>query len=98
MPRTAQEVNDTELAMLQVLWDKGSATRRQITDALYPNGGPAHYTTVQNLMERLATKGYLRHQRSPDVLPYAATVDRQQPITHRLHSLPAHLTHHPPTP
>jgi len=84
MPRTAQDVTDTELAMLQVLWDKGTATRRQITDVLYPNGGPAHYTTVQKLMERLEAKGYVRHQRSQGVLTYTATVGREQLISRRL--------------
>ena len=84
MPRTAQDVTETELAMLQVLWDKGTATRRQITDVLYPNGGPAHYTTVQKLMERLEAKGYARHQRSQGVLTYIATVGREQLISRRL--------------
>ena len=84
MPRTAQDVTDTELAMLQVLWDKGTATRRQITDVLYPNGGPAHYTTVQKLMERLEAKGYVRHQRSQGVLAYTASVGREQLISRRL--------------
>ena len=87
MPRTAQDVTDTELAMLQVLWDKETATRRQITDVLYPNGGPAHYTTVQKLMERLETKGYVRHQRSQGVLTYTATVGREQLISRRLQEM-----------
>src|SRR5262245_59688144 len=84
MPRPAQDVTDTELAMVQVLWDKRTATRRQITDALYPNGGPAHYTTVQKLMERLERKGYVRYERSEGVLTYIATVDREQLISRRL--------------
>ena len=84
MPRPAQDVTDTELAMLQVLWDKGTATRRQITDALYPQGGPAHYTTVQKLMERLEKKGCVRHERKEGVLTYIATVDREQLISRRL--------------
>ena len=84
MPRTAQDVTDTELAMMQVLWDKGTATRRQITDVLYPNGGPAHYTTVQKLMERLEAKGYVRHQRSQGVPTYIASVGREQLISRRL--------------
>ncbi len=87
MPRPAQDVTDTELAMLQVLWDKGTATRRQITDALYPNGGPAHYTTVQKLMERLERKGYVKHQRSDGVLTYTSTVGREQLISRRLQEM-----------
>src|SRR5262249_11688501 len=87
MARTAQDVTDTELAMLQVLWDNGTATRRQITDALYPNGGPAHYTTVQKLLERLERKGYVRHQRGPGILTYTATVGREELISRRLQDM-----------
>ena len=42
MPRTPHDVTDTELAILQVLWDQEAATIRRLTDALYPGGGPAH--------------------------------------------------------
>jgi BlaI family penicillinase repressor len=87
MPRTAQDVTETELAMLQVLWDKGTATRRQITDALYPHGGPAHYTTVQKFMARLETKGYVSHQRSQGILTYTATVGREELISRRLQDM-----------
>ena len=85
MPRTPQDVTGTELAILQVLWEQGPATRRQITDALYPGGGPAHYTTVQKLLERLEGKGFVRHRRGPDgVLNFTATVDREDFISRRL--------------
>ena len=39
MARTAQDVTDAELAVLQVLWDEGPATIRRLTDVLYPAGG-----------------------------------------------------------
>src|SRR5262249_6337873 len=87
MARTAQDVTDTELAMLQALGNNGTATRRQITDALYPNGGPAHYTTVQKLMERLERKGYVRHQRGQGILTYTATVGREELISRRLQDM-----------
>jgi len=84
MARTAQDVTDTELAILQVLWDQGPANRRQITDVLYPQGGPAHYTTVQKLLERLETKGYVTKERGEGVLTFTAAVDREQLISRRL--------------
>jgi predicted transcriptional regulator len=84
MARTPQDVTDTELAILQVLWERGPATRRQITDVLYPGGGPAHYTTVQKLLERLEAKGCVARDRRPDVLTFTATVDREQLISRRL--------------
>jgi len=36
--RPNEDVTDTELAILQVLWERGQSTRRQIMDALYPGG------------------------------------------------------------
>jgi predicted transcriptional regulator len=84
MARTARDVTDTELAILQVLWDRGTATRRQITDTLYPEGGPAQYTTVQKLLERLEAKGYVRRSRGPEAVVFAARVGREQLISRRL--------------
>jgi predicted transcriptional regulator len=77
-------VTDAELAVLQVLWDRGPATRRQITDALYPGGGPSSYTTVQKLLERLQEKEYVSRSSEPGVLTFTAAVDRDGLISRRL--------------
>jgi BlaI family transcriptional regulator, penicillinase repressor len=84
---SAEDVTDTELSILQVLWDRGEATRRQIADVLYPGGGEAHYATVQNLLGRLERKGFVRHERGEGVLSFAATVDRDELIRRRLQGL-----------
>jgi predicted transcriptional regulator len=80
-------VTDTELAILQVLWERGEATRRQVTDALYPGGGDAHYATVQNLLGRLERKGFVGSVREGTVLVFTATVDRDELIRRRLQGL-----------
>jgi predicted transcriptional regulator len=77
-------VTDTELTVLQVLWERGASTRRQITDVLYPGGGPAHYTTVQKLLERLESKGHVARNAGAGVLTFTATIDREQLISRRL--------------
>ena len=82
--RATEDVTDTELAILQVLWDRGEATRRQVTDALYPGGGESHYATVQNLLGRLERKGFARRDRGDGTLSFAATVDRDELIRRRL--------------
>ncbi len=84
MARTPQDVTDAELAVLQVLWDRGPANRRQLTDVLYPRGGPAHYTTVQKLLERLQTKGYVTADRSQALVTFTAALDRNELISRRL--------------
>jgi BlaI family penicillinase repressor len=82
--RPAQDVTDTELAILQVIWQEGRATRRQITDALYPQGGEAHYATVQNLLGRLERKGFVSHTRAEGVLVFTSRIDRDELIRRRL--------------
>src|SRR5687768_2347964 len=54
-----QDVTDAELAVLQHLWARQTATIRGITDDLYPGGGSSHYATVQKLLERLEGKGHV---------------------------------------
>src|SRR5438067_6160752 len=85
--RAADDVTDTELAILQVLWESGEATRRQVTDALYPGGGEAHYATVQNLLGRLEKKGFVRHERRESVLVFTAVLGRDEFIGRRLQGL-----------
>jgi len=80
----AEDVTKTELAILQVLWQCGRATRRQVADALYPGGGESHYATVQKLLERLEGKGFARHCREGNVLVFSAAVDREALIGRRL--------------
>ena len=87
MRRPAEDVTDTELAMLQVLWEHGEATRRHVADVLYPDGGDAHYATVQNLLGRLERKGFVRHERRGSVLVFAPAVGRDELIRRRLQAL-----------
>jgi predicted transcriptional regulator len=84
MARTPQDVTDAELAVLQVLWQAGPATRRQIADELYPGGGPAQYTTVQKLLERLEAKGHVGRSAGGGPLTFRATLGREELIRRRL--------------
>lgn len=78
MARTAQAIPDAELAVLQVLWGRGPATIRHLTDALYPRGSTAHYATVQKLLERLEAKGCVHRDRSTAVHRFTAGIDREE--------------------
>src|SRR5262245_22035332 len=84
MARNSQDVTDAELAVLQALWDRGPATIRQLTDALYPKGGVSHYATVQKLLERLESKECVIRQRGGGVTVYAADIGRDELIGRRL--------------
>src|SRR5438552_371295 len=81
------DVTDTELAILQVAWEQGTVSRRQITDVLYPEGGTAHYATVQKLLDRLEAKGYVRRARGDGIVTFTATVDREELIRRRLRNV-----------
>ena len=87
MARTPQDVTDAELAVLQLLWEDGPATRRLLMDRLYPGGSAAHYTTVQKLLERLETKGYVLRGRNGGVYVFRAGIDRDAVLGQQLETL-----------
>jgi predicted transcriptional regulator len=82
--KVPQDVTDAELAVLQALWERGSATIRQLTDVLYPDGNEAHYATVQKLLERLEAKNHVRRDRSGHAHRFSARTDRDTLVGHRL--------------
>lgn len=84
MPRPRSDVTEAELEVLKALWKLGPASIRDLTDQVYPSGGPSHYATVQKLLERLETKGCVRCRRGARVNVYTASVDRAAVIEHRL--------------
>ena len=87
MAKPPKDVTDAELAVLRALWERGTATIRKLTDELYPAGGPAHYATVQKLLERLEAKGFVARARDRVPHVYEASVRRDELITHRLDAL-----------
>lgn len=87
-----KDVPDAELAVLQVLWDHGPCTIRQLTDALYPDGSDVYYSTVQKLLERLEEKGHVHRDRSTHAHRFAAVTDRETLIGQRLRSVAEKLT------
>lgn len=87
MTRLTRDVSETELAILQICWENGPVTRRQITDALYPGGGTTQYATVQKLLERLEAKGYVQHSRDEGVLVFQATITREDWISRKLQEM-----------
>ena len=87
MPREPQDVTEAELSLMQRLWDTGRASIRQLTDDLYPGGGPSQYATVQKQLERLEAKGFVRRDRSLFVHVFEPAVDRDELIGRRIRSM-----------
>ncbi len=79
-----RNVTEAELAVLEILWEAGPSTIRQLTDRLYPAGGAAHYATVQKLLERLGDKRCVRRRKEGRGHLYAARIERGELIARRL--------------
>jgi predicted transcriptional regulator len=84
MEREITDVADAELSVLEVLWDAGPATIRQIAATLYPDGTVAHYATVQKLLERLEAKGCVRRDRGGWAHVFSAVLGRDDLILGKL--------------
>jgi predicted transcriptional regulator len=84
MGRNGHEITDTELAVLRQLWRREEATIRELTDALYPDGGHSHYATVQSLLDRLQTKAFVIREKDGRVNRYRASISRAELARRRL--------------
>ena len=91
MARTPQDITDAELAVLQVLWDEGRRTIRELTDTLYPSGTGVHYATVQKLLERLEEANCVTRLRDAVPHTFVASVGRDELIGQRLRSVAEQL-------
>jgi predicted transcriptional regulator len=84
MPRPSQDVTDAELGILQVLWDRGSATVRELTEQLYSTYAASQHATVQKLLERLEAKECVTRDRDAWPHLFMAAIDRTELIDRRL--------------
>jgi predicted transcriptional regulator len=84
MPRPAQDVTDAELAILQILWDQGQATVRELTEQLYSQYSSSQHATVQKLLERLEGKECVRRNRSAWPHVFEAAIERGDLIDRKL--------------
>jgi predicted transcriptional regulator len=63
LPRTQSvTLTEAELRIMQVLWDKKSASVQQVLEAL-PNQKPLAYNSVLTIIRILEKKGYVRHEK-----------------------------------
>ena len=81
-----------ELAILDLLWEHGHLTAREIREQLYPDAQKPQHGTVQRLLQRLEEKGYLSRDRSRSIHFFAATMTRQDYAGRELESLADTLT------
>lgn len=87
MPRKPQDVTPAEQAVLQVLWERGPSTIRDVAVVVYPNAPETQYSTVKRLLARLESKGFVRIDKTGFAHVFSAVVKREELVGRRLESL-----------
>jgi predicted transcriptional regulator len=70
-------LTDAELRLMEVIWDRGSASVGDVVDAL-PKRTPLAYSTVLTTLRILEEKGYLRHVKEGRAFIYHPAVGREE--------------------
>ena len=73
-------LTEGELRMMEVIWEVGEASVRDVTEQLQGKEAIA-YNTVQTMMRILEEKGYLKHKKQGRSFIYKALVGRKQART-----------------
>jgi predicted transcriptional regulator len=87
MPRPKSDVlTEAEQRIMRVLWQKGEASVREVTDALEPTY-PVAYNTVLTLLRILTDKDYVKPRQDGRAFIYSPTVSRAEARTRALRKL-----------
>jgi predicted transcriptional regulator len=84
---TPGQPQGAELEVLKVLWERGPGTVRTLNDALHARGFCWAYTTVQTMLQRLRSKGFVRCEQGRPANTFVATLSRQAALKARLRYL-----------
>jgi BlaI family transcriptional regulator, penicillinase repressor len=84
MARAPQDVTDAELAVLEVLWQRSTATVREIAEELYSGSNASQHATVQKLLERLEGKKCVHCNRDQWPHAFVPAIERDELIGRKL--------------
>jgi BlaI family transcriptional regulator, penicillinase repressor len=70
------QLAELQLALMQVLWERGEATVAEVRDAL-ADERPLAYTTVSTMLTKMERKGQVKHRNEGRVLVYQPAVREQ---------------------
>lgn len=73
--KPSETFTDKELEIMQIVWESGEATTRQIQENL---SGERHYNSVLTIVRVLEKKGHLIHREDGKTFIYRATESREQ--------------------
>jgi BlaI family transcriptional regulator, penicillinase repressor len=69
-------LTEAELRIMNVLWEKGSATVHEVLQGL-PEKPPLAYNSVLTIVRILEKKGYVKHVKDKRAYVYTPAVDRK---------------------
>ena len=75
--KKSPHLTDAELRLMEVLWEKGSATVSDVVDSVAPEA-QLHYSTVLTTLRILETKGFVKHTKDGRAFIYRAVVRREK--------------------
>jgi predicted transcriptional regulator len=81
------DLSRSELEVLNVLWERGRGTVREVLAALHARGRRVAYTTALTFLARLEQKGYVATDKSGQAYVYRPAVARERIRTSRLRTL-----------
>jgi BlaI family transcriptional regulator, penicillinase repressor len=84
--KTSATLTDGEQQLMEILWDRRSATVAEVL-AKISEQRKAAFNTVQTMLRILERKGYIRHKIEGRAFRYYPVVNRQQASTSALRHL-----------
>ncbi|SMD08673.1 BlaI/MecI/CopY family transcriptional regulator [Pedobacter africanus] len=84
--QTTPKPTESELEILQILWDKGSCTVREVHEVLEKNKDSG-YTTTLKLMQIMHEKGLVARDTSSKTHIYRALVNQEKTQQHLVNKM-----------
>jgi len=83
---------NSELAVMELLWQQSEMTARAIREQLYPDAAKAQHGTVQRLLQRLEEKGCVQRDSALSVHLFSSNFSQQAYAANQLEALTSRLT------
>lgn len=87
MARPKAIITETELAILNVLWEEGPSTVREIVEAIYEEHEHSLHASVKSLLGRLVEKDFVACHKKGSPHRFLATLKRESLVVQQLQSL-----------
>jgi predicted transcriptional regulator len=81
-----RDLSPAELELMEILWEKGCATAKEIQAAFDPSQRPA-YSTIATVLSRMREKGYIDAQEKNFAFEYRPLVEKGQVVRRKIRDL-----------